>query len=140
LDNIDIVLALRDQRSVQILLLLALYCLRGAKNPGAWTLAGLAVRQCIELGLHRKTAGDEVTMEKELKARIFWSCYYLDRGVSVALGRPPVSNLRVEAQRTLKDLTIICMRFYFLKRKDTALGISTLILLTHILHFLHMWF
>lgn len=89
LQHIDIVLALRDQRSVQLLLLLALYCLRGSKNPGAWTLAGLAVRQCIELGLHRKTAHQDVTMEVELKARIFWSCYYLDRGVSVALGRPP---------------------------------------------------
>jgi hypothetical protein len=85
----DTVLALRDIRAVQILLLLALYCLRGSRNPGAWTLAGLAVRQCIELGLHRKSPYLEVSMEKELSVRIFWSCYYLDRGVSVALGRPP---------------------------------------------------
>jgi len=94
---------------MQVLLLLALYCLRGVKNPGAWTLAGLAVRQCIELGLHRKASGNEVTMEKELKAPIFWSCYYLDRGVSVALGRPPAisdGDIDVEVKRPspLNDL------------------------------------
>lgn len=85
----DTVLALRDIRSVQILLLLALYCLRGSRNPGAWTLAGLAVRQCIELGLHRATPNIEISLERELNIRLFWACYYLDRGVSVALGRPP---------------------------------------------------
>ncbi|KIW05924.1 uncharacterized protein PV09_03117 [Verruconis gallopava] len=99
LQHVDFVLALRDIRSVQILLLLALYCLRGSRNPGAWTLAGLAVRQCIELGLHRKSSHDEITIEKELNARAFWSCYYLDRGVSVALGRPPaISDGDIDAE------------------------------------------
>lgn len=82
----DSILALRDVRSVQYLLLLALYSLRSPRNPGAWALAGLAVRQCIELGLHRKPANPELSMERELEVRLFWSCYYLDRGVSVALG------------------------------------------------------
>ncbi|KAF2001826.1 hypothetical protein P154DRAFT_380648, partial [Amniculicola lignicola CBS 123094] len=85
--QMDLILALRDIRSVQYLLLLALYCLRSPRNPGAWTLAGLAVRQCIELGIHRRLKKPEVTLDRELLLHIFWSSYYLDRGISVALGR-----------------------------------------------------
>lgn len=85
----DAVLELRDTRSVAYLLLMALYCLRVPRDPGAWTLSGLAVRLCIELGLHRKSTRNEVSLERELQLRIFWSCYYLDREVSVALARPP---------------------------------------------------
>jgi hypothetical protein len=53
LQNMDAVLELNDTRSIIYLLLMALYCLRGPKDPAAWTLAGLAVRNCIKLGLHR---------------------------------------------------------------------------------------
>lgn len=86
LQNMDTVLELNDTRSIIYLLLTALYCLRGPKDPAAWTLAGLAVRLCIELGLHRKSGSREVTMKSELDVRLFWSCYYLDREMSVALG------------------------------------------------------
>jgi hypothetical protein len=87
LQNMDAVLGLKDARSIVYLLLLALYCLRGPRDLGAWTVAGLAVRLCIELGLHKKSTIEEVSMERELEVRIFWSCYYLDRGISVALGK-----------------------------------------------------
>lgn len=86
LQHMDAVLELRDSRAVAYLLLMALYCLRGQRDPGAWTLAGLAVRFCIELGLHRKSVQNQVSMDSELNKRIFWSCYYLDRELSVALG------------------------------------------------------
>lgn len=87
LQNLDAVLELGDSRSAAYLLLLALYCLRRPRDPGAWTLAGLAVRLCVELDMHRKDRKGEITIERELDVRIFWSCYYLDRGVSVALGK-----------------------------------------------------
>ncbi|OAL47779.1 hypothetical protein IQ07DRAFT_681933 [Pyrenochaeta sp. DS3sAY3a] len=87
--NIETVLAPRDIRSIQYLTLLALYCLRGPRSASAWTLGGLAMRQCIEMGLHRSPRDGEVCLDGEIRSRVFWSCYYLDRGVSVALGRPP---------------------------------------------------
>ena len=91
LENLDAILELGDSRSVAFLLLLSLYCLKGPRNryPDAWTLAGLSVRLCIELGMHRMSRESGITMEKELDIRVFWSCYYLDRGISVALGKPP---------------------------------------------------
>ncbi|RDW58443.1 hypothetical protein BP5796_12373 [Coleophoma crateriformis] len=89
LKHMDAILELRDLRSVTYLLLMALYCLRAPKDPGAWTLAGLAVRLCIELGLHRRSSRNKISLKQELEKRTFWSCYYLDRELSVALGRPP---------------------------------------------------
>ncbi len=93
LQNLDTILELGDSRSAAYLCLLALYCLRGPGAPAAWTLAGLAVRLCIELGMHSKARMTEVTMESEINVRIFWCCYYLDRGISVALGKSPQISL-----------------------------------------------
>ncbi len=44
------------------------------------------MRLCIDLGLHRRSSSTEITLEGELNKRIFWSCYYLDREISGALG------------------------------------------------------
>lgn len=95
LQNLDAVMELGDSRSVVYLLLLSLFCLKGASSPGAWTMAGLAMRLCIELGMHRKSPKSERTIETELEARIFWSCYYLDRGLSVALGKDLPSEMGI---------------------------------------------
>lgn len=87
IQNMDEIISLGDSRSVTYLLLLALYCLKGTGAAAAWTLAGLSVRLCIELGMHRKPVAGEITIKNQLEARVFWSCYYLDRGISVALSK-----------------------------------------------------
>lgn len=78
-----------DIRSVQILILLAIYSLRAPQGPGAWTYIGLAMRACINLGMHRKTAARGCSMlDREMNKRIFWTAYSLDRQISIILGRP----------------------------------------------------
>jgi hypothetical protein len=77
-------------QTIQILLLLAMYGLRAPRGPGAWPLVGIAMRMCIELGMHRKTIGvpgRDAETEDHLRC-IFWSCYCLDRQTSIILGRP----------------------------------------------------
>ncbi|KAH7303853.1 fungal-specific transcription factor domain-containing protein [Stachybotrys elegans] len=74
-------------RSIQILILLSLYNLRSPRGPGAWKFAGLAMRQCIEMGLHRQTHMKWPLID-EMRRRVFWTCYCLDRQVSIILGRP----------------------------------------------------
>lgn len=53
-------------------------------------LSGLALRQCIELGLHRKSIwrvkGD--VLATEMQRRVFWVAYNLDRSAAFSLGRP----------------------------------------------------
>jgi len=72
------------------LLLLIQQCLRVPRDPGGWTFIGIAMRLCVELGLHRKKRRNLCpTLASELEKRLFWACYYFDRDISIALGRPP---------------------------------------------------
>lgn len=80
---------------MQALLLLALYLLRtpgNVGNLGGWHIVGLAVRNAVELGLHRNIqrvgAKSYSPYEMEVRKRIFWSAYMLDRTMSLTLGRP----------------------------------------------------
>lgn len=108
-------------QTVQILLLLAIYGLRAPRGPGAWPLVGIAMRMCIELGMHRKGAkvpGGDVGVTDQLRC-IFWSCYCLDRQTSIILGRPfAVADQDIDAElpegideesrRSLVPFTHIC--------------------------------
>ena len=97
---IDEVLQLHDIRSVQILLLLAIYSLRSPKSPGAWSFIGLAMRLSIDLGFHRRGRFPvENPSLLEMRKRVFWSCYCLDRQISIILGRPfAVSDRDIDAE------------------------------------------
>jgi hypothetical protein len=91
LNLLDEILSLAVSIStVQVLLLLAIYSLRAPKGPGAWSYVGMAMRMCIELGLHRRRVAfeEEDLDHDDLRRRVFWSCYCLDRQVSIILGRP----------------------------------------------------
>ncbi|ORY66068.1 fungal-specific transcription factor domain-containing protein [Pseudomassariella vexata] len=85
----DDILPLRDSRTVDYLLLMALYCTRAPRDPGAWTYVGSAMRLCIELGLHRRTRRQMPSVQGEMSKRRFWTAYFLDRDISIAIGRPP---------------------------------------------------
>ncbi|WVF66411.1 hypothetical protein IAT40_001151 [Kwoniella sp. CBS 6097] len=54
---------------------------------------GADLPRCIGMGLHRRAAGRAVKSltryEIELRKRVFWSCYTLDRMIALLLGRPP---------------------------------------------------
>ena len=80
LQNLDPILRFHDTRSVVFLALLAVYCLRSPRGPGAWTYVGLAMRIAIDLGLHRQTSAmNYFSLDVEMRKRIFWSLYAFDR-------------------------------------------------------------
>lgn len=87
--NLDSIVAGRHGlQSIQVILLFAIYNLRSPKGLGAWTYTGLAMRQCIEMGMHHPASPSLSILETEMRKRIFWTCYCLDRQVSMILGRP----------------------------------------------------
>lgn len=101
-DEMDAMLQLRDSRTVDYLLLMALYCTRAPRDPGAWTYVGAAMRVCIELGLHRKPRKQLPSMGNEMNKRRFWTTYFLDRDISIAIGRPPsISDHDIDAELPL---------------------------------------
>ncbi|CAI7653594.1 unnamed protein product [Penicillium glandicola] len=78
-------------KSIQAILCCAMYSIRSPVGVSTWTLSGLALRQCVEMGLHRKILWSKVdsnVLKTQMRRRIFWCCYNLDRAVAVTLGRP----------------------------------------------------
>jgi hypothetical protein len=101
-ENLDTILQLRDSRTIDYLILMALYCTRAPRDPGAWTYVGAAMRLCIELGLHRRSRRHQSSVEGEMNKRRFWTTYFLDRDISIAIGRPPsLSDHDIDAEMPL---------------------------------------
>jgi hypothetical protein len=106
LQHLDDVLGLNNMRTIEVLLLLSLHSLRAPKGPGAWSYVGQAMRLCIEIGLHRRTKArsvpraDELSLASlEMRKRVFWTTYCLDRQVSIILGRPfAISDRDIDAE------------------------------------------
>ncbi len=52
----------------------------------------------MEIGLYRKARRYVPTVEGEMDKRRFWTAYFLDRDISIALGRPPsISDHDIDA-------------------------------------------
>ncbi|KAI1101459.1 fungal-specific transcription factor domain-containing protein [Jackrogersella minutella] len=101
-EEMESMLRLRDTRTVNYLLLMALYCTRAPRDPGAWTYVGAAMKLCIELGLHRRPRRQQPSVEGEMDKRSFWTAYFLDRDISIAVGRPPsISDHDIDAELPL---------------------------------------
>lgn len=75
--------------NVEAMTLLVLYNLRSPSNAGIWYMIGLAMRTCVDLGLHREAHYRNVPpYEGQLRRRLFWTVYFLERVIAVSLGRP----------------------------------------------------
>lgn len=60
-----------------------------------WLYSGMAFRMVSDLGLHHSTAhvanlGSLGAEDLEIRRRLFWSCYFWDKAISLYLGRMPV--------------------------------------------------
>ncbi|KAL4970649.1 putative C6 transcription factor [Aspergillus stella-maris] len=76
--------------SIQILVLLALYSLFDPHGPSTWSIVGIITRQAMAQGLTRPTTGEDLPPKTvELRRRLFWSIFGLDRMIAVSVGAPP---------------------------------------------------
>ncbi|KAJ5933523.1 hypothetical protein N7454_005852 [Penicillium verhagenii] len=79
----------RSIENIEAMVLLVVYHLRTTSSHGMWYMIGLAMRTAIDLGLHRKA--NERNMDPftaQMRRRLFWTVYYLERVVAMSLGRP----------------------------------------------------
>lgn len=67
-------------------------------------MSGLAIRQCLELGLHKQRAVNASQLfTDQLRKRIFWSSFILERKTALVLGRPfSVSEDEVDVELPLE--------------------------------------
>jgi hypothetical protein len=80
----------RDTASIQALLAAQLFLIATMSLRIASTVGGLIVRSLVQAGLHRcpYRYAELSTDDREIRKRIFWSAYALDRFLSQALGLP----------------------------------------------------
>lgn len=72
-----------------ILIVQAAYHFHCDNEGTAWRVIGLAVRTCVELGLHRREVYELMTEEeRDSTVCLFWSIYILDKRWSFGTGMP----------------------------------------------------
>ncbi|KAK7413255.1 hypothetical protein QQX98_007843 [Neonectria punicea] len=75
---------------LQTILLVLLYATVFPRSANVWVLSGASMRSCLELGLHREPPRsanlDPETLD--LRRRVFWAAYCMDRSICSALQRP----------------------------------------------------
>ncbi|KAI2632582.1 fungal-specific transcription factor domain-containing protein [Hypomontagnella submonticulosa] len=57
-------------------------------RSAAWTWLGFAVRSAQDLELHLEVVGVRSRVEADMRRRVWWAIYVLDRMLSMELGRP----------------------------------------------------
>lgn len=90
----------RTVQSIEAMALLAIHHLRSASGHGLWYIIGLAMRSCIDLGLHNKEYEHGLSpLQIQYRRRLFWSVYSLERTISISLGRPlSISDRQVDVE------------------------------------------
>ncbi|KUI65953.1 Protein STB5 [Cytospora mali] len=75
---------------LQTILLVLLYATVCPRSANVWVLSGAAMRSCLELGLHREPPDSMAldTEATELRRRVFWAAYCMDRSICSALQLP----------------------------------------------------
>jgi hypothetical protein len=92
ISKLELVLSIKGLAPLQAIIFLcqyAIFCSQRDTSASMWHLVGIAVRLCVEMGLHRKskledsapqgTKGGSLQIDLEMKKRTFWCLYNLDR-------------------------------------------------------------
>ncbi|OAA55544.1 Transcription factor [Niveomyces insectorum RCEF 264] len=81
--------------TVQALLQLSARDLAYGQISQAWLYSGMAFRMVSDLGLQHSSSGELLSLgnlnaeDLEIRRRLYWSCYFWDKAVSLYLGRMP---------------------------------------------------
>ncbi|KAF2489230.1 hypothetical protein BU16DRAFT_531570 [Lophium mytilinum] len=109
---LDHVLFYENLESIQAILCCAVYSVRSSIGTSHWKLAGLALRQCIDLGYHRSLTRLESTtdpLRQDLRKRVFWCTYSMECQAAVMLGRSlglPLQGIDAEYPLDIDDSCI----------------------------------
>lgn len=79
---------IKDIDAIQNLLLIARFGMYHHIGTSLWEISQLCMRQCIEWRLHVPRSHAMDPLSEQLRRRVFWDAYVLDRYSSGMLGRP----------------------------------------------------
>jgi hypothetical protein len=75
---------------IQDLLLLTRFGIYYHIGTSIWAMVRLCIRMCVEQGLHRQQEAPSSggLLQEQMRRRVFWICYMMDRYSSITLNRP----------------------------------------------------
>lgn len=119
-------------QTIQGLLLIAQFAIHEHQSVNAWHAAGQAVRTAVDLGLHRRQviSPKKDLMTVEMRKRVFWATYALDRNVSITLGRPCAirdEDIDLPLPQNLTDEMLLAGTLPMNTTLNTPLDVSTFI-------------
>lgn len=81
--------------TIQSLLLLSAQECSAGNRTQAWLYTGMAIRLIEDMGITFNTGRSQLELnledeDVEIRQRLFWSCYFWDKMVSLYLGRTPM--------------------------------------------------
>lgn len=92
-------------------LLIVVYSLMRPNTPGVWYTMGSVLRLTVDLGLHDEKLNQNYNpFQRELRRRLFWCTYSLDRQICSYFGRPfgiPEESITTRFPSLLDDSKII---------------------------------
>ncbi|EMC93884.1 hypothetical protein BAUCODRAFT_124636 [Baudoinia panamericana UAMH 10762] len=107
IEPMEYILEQRNISTLQFLCLLVVYGHRAPYGGGTWSQIRYAMTLAMELGLHRKrrSLSASSTRDTEIRSRVFWALYCLDRMSSTTLGRPfAISDREVDADLPVSNV------------------------------------
>lgn len=119
--NLQAIFKQKSITNVQAILLQVVYKLRFPNGVTIWFLISLAIRLCIDLGMHRRNLDLFVTnpYAYQVRTRTFWSAYFLERTISDSFGRPyTISDrdidldLPINVDEATTDYSTLKTKFY----------------------------
>ncbi len=97
-ENLDHMIHHNTIHTIQAYLMLTQFAQGMPAGASVWEATGMAIRSAVALGLHRgqttdiisrqELSSEEITKREELRARVFWSAYGIERVNGLILGRP----------------------------------------------------
>ncbi|OWB54222.1 binding protein [[Candida] boidinii] len=104
-ENIGQIIEASNLTTVQAYLLIAVFSQKIPDGPSIWQTTGLAIRIAVALGLHRepykskrRQPSEAMKALEDLKSRVFWSAYGMERINGLVLGRPfSIADIDIDA-------------------------------------------
>ncbi|KAL6713476.1 hypothetical protein ACLMJK_008941 [Lecanora helva] len=85
----DAILGHADLQKVQITGLMSFYLMATNQINRSWTMSGIALRHACTLGLNLRNESVDVTeTSKEIRCRLWWAVYSIERLLAAMTGRP----------------------------------------------------
>ncbi|KPI38970.1 Positive regulator of purine utilization [Cyphellophora attinorum] len=96
-------------QGVQFLLLESQYCYHHSETLTVWSTVGAALRLAVEIGLHKDPIEEMSATDLDVRRRVFWTAYAMDRNISIARNLPTCladGAISVEFPSVLSDNVI----------------------------------